>query len=92
MTKTPRELLAAADDAKRTADAAEFARTLIRLFEQPEVKRGLLGFWRRAERENEEPFVLDEATTAAVYDALELVRDDHRKKALEYESQVEVKS
>lgn len=71
---TPRELLAIADRHKRLADAADSARAKIRLGERPVQRGGLLGFLRRQPHQVDVFFDADE--TAAIYDALAIVRND----------------
>lgn len=85
--QTARELLAEADRHKRIADAAEYARTLIRLGEPVQQSRGILGFWKR---HPERPHVFDEATTWAVYEALATVVEHHEQIRRRLEARVEV--
>lgn len=88
-TTDPRELLAQADRWKATARGAERVRALIRLGEQPQVRRGLLGMFRRDD-DRREPVVLSADDTFAVYEALATVRDDAERRAAEIEARVEV--
>lgn len=84
---TARELLAEADRWKRRADAADYARTLIRLGEPIQMSRGLLGFWKK---NPERPHVFDRQMTDAVYTALAQVQSDAERYAKDLEARVEV--
>lgn len=77
--QTARNLIAAADQHRATAEGAEWARNKIRLWERPVVRKGLLGFRRKSEAHRELEFTA--AETAAIYEALRIVRDDANRKA-----------
>jgi hypothetical protein len=87
MTKeTTRDLIAEADRLKRWSQEAEFARTLIRLWERPKMRKGLLGFFGRSSGYEDVQF--NQAQTDAIYQALARVRDDYARQAEEIERRI----
>jgi hypothetical protein len=72
--ETPRDLIARADAARRTAEMADWARTKIRLRDKPIQRGGLLRF--RKDRPGDRECVFSAEETAAIYDALAIVKRD----------------
>lgn len=83
---TPREVINAADRHRAAERAADWAQTKIRLGEKPVQRRGLLGFRKRSDAYREMEFTAEE--TRAIYEALSIVRRDHRDEAARYEAMV----
>ena len=83
---TPRKLLALADQHRGTAAAAEWARTKIRLGEEPIMSGGLLRFKKNPGDYRELTFTA--AEVAAIYQALAKVRQDEEQLADSYEARV----
>jgi hypothetical protein len=81
-----RQILNEADRHRRQADAADLARTKIRLGEKPSMSRGILGF--RTEGHTELVFTADE--THALYEALIVLRGAHLADAERLEAKLRV--
>lgn len=81
-----REALDMVDRYERTSHGAENARGSIRLGQQPAMRGGVLGFWRRHPEGHDYPFTAEE--TSAIYEALATVRDDFARKARDLEATV----
>ncbi|MFB7798955.1 hypothetical protein [Isoptericola sp. NPDC056134] len=86
-TNPARALLDEADRHHKTARGADRAMTKIRLGERPQTRRGLLGFWRE---DAPRPCEFDHEETAAIYEALAIVRDRSHEAAAKVEARVTV--
>lgn len=84
-TAAIRDKLAKADRLRAISNAAEAARSKIRLSQEPAARNGWLGF-RKRPAGHEVFFTAEE--TAAIYCALAKVRDEHRDSADQIEREV----
>jgi len=81
-----REALDMVDRYERTSRGAENARGSIRLGQQPAMRSGVLGLWRKRPEGRDYPFTAEE--TSAIYEALGNVRDDFARMARDLEATV----